>query len=387
MLCLSKIGCSQDLPVINASLGEENIYSVEEQKFWENGINNLYKINSADIDYTDLSEIDKAVVDSLEMEVGPMTESVGCSWYCGGGPYKITASSYLDNAGNINYEPDNIHDFNLLTSWVPKGNIGMKINFHFKPFAPRINELTIWNGYLKNHKIWKENARVAEFKLYVNGEPNAILKLEDLTNSQSFPIDPIQSQDSLKDLILTLEILEVYTGTKYKDVAVSELNFDGLDVHCFPAGTNILMANGETKSIEQIQKGELVSSVDLKSGNIIESTVRELVIARHHEIAKLIYLDGFIELTPDHPIWTKDNCWASVDPDKSNKLYNHSNPILKLDVGDKIYLPIKKEYIAIKEIELQIEEQLTYSIELEYGNNFIANEVLVKTEELIKAKQ
>ena len=34
-----------------------------------------------------------------------------------------------------------------------------------------------------------------------------------------------------KDLVLTFEILEIYKGDKYTEVAVSAINFDGLDVH------------------------------------------------------------------------------------------------------------------------------------------------------------
>jgi hypothetical protein len=67
--------------------------------------------------------------------------------------------------------------------------------------------------------------------MFVNGKPTAILELKDIKNTQSFKINPIQSTDSTRDLILTLEILEVYKGTKYDDVAVSEIGFDGLDVH------------------------------------------------------------------------------------------------------------------------------------------------------------
>ena len=35
------------------------------------------------------------------------------------------------------------------------------------------------------------------------------------------------------------------------DVAISEINFDGPDVHCFVKGTQITMADGTTKPIEQ----------------------------------------------------------------------------------------------------------------------------------------
>jgi hypothetical protein len=67
--------------------------------------------------------------------------------------------------------------------------------------------------------------------LYINNKPYAILELADTTAQQSFSIPPTRSTIKGKDLILTFEIMEVYKGDKYTDVAVSEINFSGLDVH------------------------------------------------------------------------------------------------------------------------------------------------------------
>jgi hypothetical protein len=148
--------------------------------------------------------------------------------------YKVTSNSYLTEHGKISYKPDNIHDFDLMTAWVPdsrNGVIGKKINFHFKPLSPRVNKIMIYNGYIKNYSLFKSNSRVKKFKMYINGVPYANLLLADTTAQQSFIIDPARSENKKKDLILTFEIVEVYRGDKYSDVAVSEINFSGLDVH------------------------------------------------------------------------------------------------------------------------------------------------------------
>lgn len=94
---------------------------------------------------------------------------------------------------------------------------------------------------MKNEDLWKQNSRVSKLKFSINNRPVAIFQLEDVSNTQTFQIDPIQSVDSTMDLILTFEILEVYPGSKYQDVAISEINFSGLDVHCFEKGTKILI--------------------------------------------------------------------------------------------------------------------------------------------------
>jgi hypothetical protein len=62
----------------------------------------------------------------------------------------------------------------------------------------------------------------------VNNKDFAILKLKDTPTSQTFHFDPLQNKD--KDLIITLEILDIYKGEKWNDVAISEIIFDGLDV-------------------------------------------------------------------------------------------------------------------------------------------------------------
>jgi hypothetical protein len=373
----------QNLPTFQPTVSYSNVYTKADQVIWQKALDQLFKINSGDIKYGQLSEQDKIMVDSLEMGYGPMTQGAGCSWYCGGGPYKITSSSYLKDEGKITYLPDNIHDFDLFTAWVPdtlNGSIGKKINFHFKPFAPRVNEIIIWNGYIKNSDLWKANSRVAKFKMIVDGKPTAILELKDVNNTQSFKINPIQSTDSTKDLILTLEILSIYKGTKYNDVAVSEINFDGLDVHCFSAGTQITMADNSTKSIEQIVKDDWILTFDNATNKLTKTQVSELIKARHSNLIKLKFSDREIITTDDHPFWTADKIWASLNPNKSNNNYEQTSEVIQLKIGDRIFIPTENKFIDIISIETIEEEQLTYTIELTKGDNFIANGLLVKTE-------
>ncbi len=373
----------QNLPTIQATVHGSNDYNKPDQAVWQKTLDQYAKINSGDTKYDFLSEPDKKMIDSLEMGYGPMTQGVGCSWYCGGGPYKITSSPYLKDEGKITYLPDNIHDFDLFTAWVPdntNGSIGKKINFHFKPFAPRVNEILIWNGYIKNTDLWKANSRVARFKMIVNGKPNAILELKDVNNTQSFKINPIQSTDSTEDLILTLEILEVYKGTKYDDVAVSEINFDGLDVHCFAAGTKITMADNSTKNIEQIAKDDWVLTFDNATNELTKTQVSELLKVRHSNLLKLKFSDREIITTDDHPFWTADKIWASFNPTKSNNSYEQTFEVIQLKIGDRIFVPSDNKFIDLISIEKIEEDQLTYTIELITGDNFIANGLLVKKE-------
>jgi hypothetical protein len=154
----------------------------------------------------------------------------GCSWYCGGGPYKVTASSELDT----NYRAEYAHDLSFKSVWAEgkKGDgAGEYLTYYFENTSPRINKIIIYNGYSKTEDLWKENSRVKALKLYVNDKLFAILELEDKRNEQSFSIPLLGRRSDGKELILKFEIADIYPGTKYSDTVITELFFDGIDVH------------------------------------------------------------------------------------------------------------------------------------------------------------
>lgn len=385
ILTIGQLVLGQTIKTIKPELGGSNDYSKAEAIVWQKALDQYSKINSGDLDYEKLSEPDKKMIDSLEMNGGPVTEGAGCSWYCGGGPYKITASSNLQKQGKSTYVPDNLHDFDLFTAWVPDtkaGVIGQKVNFYFKPFTPRVNKVKIYNGYIKNKELWQANARAKKLKLYINNKPYANLELKDVTDSQSFKIDAIQSTDSSKDLVLTFEVIEIYKGTRYNDLAISEINFDGLDVHCFAAGTSILLADKTEKNIELIKKGDSILTFDKQTNQLSPAIVSQLIITRHSNLVKLTFDDREIVVTDDHPFFTDNKEWASVNPVKSNSSYLQDKLVRQLSINDRVFVPSDNKFIQLKNIEQLAGDQLTYTIEIAGGDSFIANGLLVKTETL-----
>jgi len=141
------------------------------------------------------------------------TVIMACSWYCGGGPINVEASSFLPPKNGNTYFPFNAHDFDLRTAWVEgvEGyGIGEYIEFYFEPLSPRVTTIEIYNGYFISENAWEDYSRVKKFKLYVNNKPYAILKLQDSRAVQRFQVEPLQSRDKNKDLVLKFEIMEVY---------------------------------------------------------------------------------------------------------------------------------------------------------------------------------
>lgn len=370
---------SQDLIKIKPEIGNKISYTVAEQKDWEKAIDVL---NLGDYEaYKNSPDNVRSLIDKLEMLEGPLTQGVGCSWYCGGGPYKILASSELDS---IKYKADNIHDFNLFTGWVEGKSdygIGEFIEFYFKPNSPRVNKLIFYNGYFKNQNLWESNSRIKTAKLYINGKQNAILEFQDINAPQSFSIDPINSTTENQDLILKIEIVEVYKGTKYSDVVVSEINFDGLDVHCFAKGTKIQLADNSTKTIEDLKVGDLIAYMDFNTKTIKSAKIEKTEKVIHHGLVTYRFESGLkITATQDHPFKIYNKGWASLKPDKS-KQYKGFENIEKIKIGD-FFITVNgtEKLVSIDYLE---GEQETYTIsKLSSGNNFIANGLIVGIEEL-----
>ncbi|HTN68283.1 MAG TPA: hypothetical protein VLZ33_02345, partial [Dysgonamonadaceae bacterium] len=118
----------------------------------------------------------------------------GSSWYNGGGTERVTGSSFLKPQGDNTYAPENAHDLNYKTAWVPgvAGDaIGEYLEYHFAPESPRITQIIVVNGYVKSKAAWENNARVKKLKLYINDKPYAILNLKDVYAEQRFDVEPI----------------------------------------------------------------------------------------------------------------------------------------------------------------------------------------------------
>jgi len=168
---------------------------------------------------------------------------VGCSWYCGGGPYGHAVSSKLSD----DYDGRKTFDENLQTAWVEgkEGDgIGESISYKFENNSPRVTQIYINNGYVKSDKIWLANNRVKELEVLVNNIPYAMLSLDDTWQKQMFQLpDSLGRFESKyltednpngelrKSWTLTFRIVSVYPGTKYQDTAISEIFFSGVDVH------------------------------------------------------------------------------------------------------------------------------------------------------------
>lgn len=190
-------------------------------------------VMKASTDYDALSDVEFALL--CFVEENPVLShfySGNCSWYCGGQIDLVTASSALADR----YAAEKAHDFSIVTAWVEgvEGNgEGEYLRYSFPGTCPRITTVLIHNGYVKNWEVWYDNARVKRLLMYYNDEPYAILNLQDTMGLQSFDVGVLgyEDKDSAPAWSIKFEILEVYPGKKYEDTAITEIYFDGIDVH------------------------------------------------------------------------------------------------------------------------------------------------------------
>lgn len=309
-----------------------------------------------------------------------------CSWYCAGGPDTVIGSSHLKAQGKISYVAKNAHDHNYKNVWVegvPGYGIGEYLTYKFKGGSPRVTTIIVVNGYVKSAKAYKENSRVKKLKVYKDNKPIAILELQDIIGEQSFDIGVLgNNKEGTPDWTLKFEIMEVYKGDKYDDTAISEIYFNGLDVHCLAKGTKIKMADGTEKTIEEIKEGDEVFSYS-PGKNIGKSKVKAVESVRHTNYVTYTFKSGkSLTCTPDHPLFSPKSGWVSSEPEKS-KIYKGYENVALVKEGT-ILLKADESDDPIVKIERGAKEQEFHTITIleDHRTGFFANDICVGTEEL-----
>lgn len=383
-----------NIKTLEPQLGRIPDFSPKTQEIFAKRDAIINKLN-AGTQYDDLTNEEKEILDNYEI-YEDMWDILGFGdgWYCGGGPYKVTASSFLESEGTIDYKPKNAHDSSFKTAWAEgvKGyGIGEYLEYYFKNDSPRITDIMIYNGYIKSDKAWKENSRVKTIKLYVNDTPYAILNLKDTKAEQTFTVEPLGRRADGKELILKFKIVDVYKGTKYDDMVITELFFDGLDVLCVAQGTTIRLPSGAEKPIENLQAGEAILTYNVKKKKLVTSKIMGIIKVSHCNLVRLSFEEGVeIISTDDHPFWIINKGWSSLNPKKS-KQYSNIEKIGHIELGDDFrYISKDGKVMTAKltRIDKLNDTMETYTISaLDNNDNFFANGLLVAIEVVGESKK
>ena len=360
LLCLPLIGFGQNLPTIYAEGSQERYFD------WEPYIKKELRELQKDFDNDNSGPIGDGI-----------TAKVSDLWWSGcdmGTVYCSNASSTLSSQGKNNYSVNNINDSDPRTAWV-EGSPGYGIGESFEMDWPAsINPgIVIFNGYQKSIKTWKDNSRVKKFKIYINNQEFCYLILEDKMDGQVFGLDwELKDQeDDTWNAVVRFEIMEVYKGDRWSDVAISGTEVSAC---CFTQNTSILSSLEETIILE-VKQGSKISLINLESDKIEETEVVRGVKVIHYKVLKIKTLDNEIEITPDHLLYIKGYGLSSLYEVKrvQNKT-SYSDLINHIEVLVWNKEIQKSEYVKLIDIKVLKGRFETYNIlEMEKGKNFIAN--------------
>lgn len=395
MVLTTNLFC-QELKTIIPVEGETFDFGIEVQNDWKKREQLFEDLEKDKKSWDNLTKEDNELFEKYPETYSSIwdVDGDGCSWYCGAGEYTVTTSSELSSNGNIiDYKAKNLTDFSYQTAWVEgkKGyGIGEFINFSFAPTHPRVTSIIFANGYVKSKKAWKDNSRVHKLKMYINDNPFAVIELKDsytkqiielkepLGNSERNDFEKLKEKDNWN---ITFEILSVYKGDKYADTAISEIYFDGLDVHCLAKGTLITMSDRTSKTIESLKVGDKILSYNIETGQYESSTIKELASQTHKNLINIEFSNGMqITCTKDHPFLVNNLNWTSMNPNKTERDYD-INDVIQLKIGTKVkHLKNALEVVKINEIE---GGQVTYTIvDLNKNKAFVANGIITGIEKL-----
>tara|TARA_Y100000385_G_scaffold146337_1_gene151960 strand:- start:335 stop:1429 length:1095 start_codon:yes stop_codon:yes gene_type:complete len=303
-------------------------------------------------------------------------------WFaCISAPHNAKASSTLSPQGKYNYNANNLNDNDPRTAWVEgKSDYGLGEYFSVQGamFQGEDTNIYIYNGYQQSVSSWKNNSRVKKLRVYVDNRPICYVELKDIMGGQYFNLS-IESGETMGKFgdwefqapWVKFEIVEVYKGDKWNDVAISEIHTRGC---CFNSNTNILNFN-EPISIGKLEKGQEVSSLDIETGEIKVTNVILSAKQIHHTLLRVSTEYHTVELTPSHPLFIKGYGLMSLDVLKRDYNFaNYEEMLGKIEILVWNKEKGKSEYqqlIKINKIKGDFE---THTIlKLERGKTYIAN--------------
>lgn len=288
---------------------------------------------------------------------------------CSQGVGDPRASSSLSAQGVKNYSPKNLNDNDPMTAWV-EGKPGPGIGEWFSVTAPSVN--IIYNGYQATPVVWQNNSRVKKFKVYVDDLEICYLVLKDKMGEQQFEL-PFDTD--AKEHVFKFEIVETYKGLKWEDVAISHVDFMG----CCVAGETILDGLDSSTRIDQAVVGETILTVSIDSLKFSPVEIKRISKAAHQILFKIRTVTGEIQVTGDHPLYTRNGFSSVNELKKRNNLHDYSGLISKVELLRWNVDKRKFEYESIKSVEVVSGMHNTYSVRaLTKGSAYLANGFVTK---------
>jgi len=150
----------------------------------------------------------------------------GCSLACAF-PWETSATP----PGKAPQPVYKLNDSDASTAWIdPSLSVGTKLTFRF-PSIPKVMDgntpfygFDIASGYATSDALFSAYSRVKRAKLFYNGKPLYYVNFANTKRWQHINFDDIMAR---QNDTFTIEILEVYPGAKFPNVAITQLVLQG----------------------------------------------------------------------------------------------------------------------------------------------------------------
>ncbi|MFH1621822.1 MAG: polymorphic toxin-type HINT domain-containing protein [Candidatus Omnitrophota bacterium] len=127
---------------------------------------------------------------------------------------------------------------------------------------------------------------------------------------------------------------------------------------CLLSGTPILMADGSTRAIENVQVGDMIMAYDVDNARTIADKVSEVFV--HDDADSYLIVNGELKVTANHPVLSNGE-WVEIG---------------SLRVGD-LLLNQKGEHQKIESIEEVLAKEKVYNFHINPYHTYIANGYVV----------
>lgn len=138
-----------------------------------------------------------------------------------------SAGDHLENQAGNNYNPKNMVDGNVKTTWaLPYRSGEVVLQFNLRKQAVSLSRIVINNGYGKSEKRFRQNSRAKKIGVYVNGYEKKNLvqeqELADVMEQQKISLPETKNVNSI-----FIRVHSVYPGSVWPDLCISEVMFEG----------------------------------------------------------------------------------------------------------------------------------------------------------------
>ena len=184
----------------------------------------------------------------------------------------------------------------------------------------------------------------------------------------------------VKDTSQPIKIIEFNTGSVFKGVSAGASGSKAtrgkkgdllyMD-ECFPKGTKIRMADGSSKSIEEVEEGDYVLSFDEKTNKLVSKRVVATRCTGYKDVYEFKTISGRkVTCTNNHPVYTKKGWKYICEADDIATLNTKTGTYYHESLLDSRY----KGYAKV------------YNFEVEDTHTYIANGFIVHNCDFLSAK-